>query len=572
MHDFVIRDARVIDGTGRDAFAADVAIKDHKVVDIGSIASRGTREIHAAGRYLMPGWVDIHTHYDGQALWDPYLSPSGWHGVTTAIMGNCGVGFAPLRSEQREWAIELMEGVEDIPGAVLREGVRFTWEDFPGYLDALDQLPHAMDIGAQVPHAAVRVYVMGDRGRRREKASSEDLASMSQVVKQAIEAGALGFSSSRALVHRSSKGEAVPSLDVSGDEYRAIAQGLAEAGKGVIQMISDFADLESEFAIMKDAAKLSGRPLSFTLLEQGQYPDRWRDILKRVEAAQADGLNMRAQVSCRPIGLMLGLQCSMSPFMYAKAYLDLAHLDLPQRVQALRQPSVKAAILADQPKPETLRLQRLTLAHDRHFPLHDQFTYEPAPNESVAALAKAEGRDPREFMYDYMLRQEGKQLFYFPLHNYEHGDLESVRTMMTHPFSLLGLGDGGAHNGYICDSSFPTFLITHWARDRQRGKRLRLEDLVKAQTHTNAVAIGLNDRGVIAPGMKADLNLVDFDRLRLTMPEQVCDLPGGGRRFVQRSEGYDYTWVNGVVAYEEGQATGEMPGRLIRGAQGFNKY
>jgi N-acyl-D-aspartate/D-glutamate deacylase len=323
---------------------------------------------------------------------------------------------------------------------------------------------------------------------------------------------------------------------------------------------------------MKDAAKLSGRPLSFTLLEQGQYPDRWRDILKRVEAAQADGLNMRAQVSCRPIGLMLGLQCSMSPFMYAKAYLDLAHLDLPQRVQALRQASVKAAILADQPKPETLRLQRLTLAHDRHFPLHDQFTYEPAPNESVAALAKAEGRDPREFMYDYMLRHEGKQLFYFPLHNYEHGDLESVRTMMTHPFCLLGLGDGGAHNGYICDSSFPTFLITHWARDRQRGKRLRLEDLVKAQTYTNAVAIGLDDRGVIAPGMKADLNLVDFDRLRLTMPKQVCDLPGGGRRFVQRSEGYDYTWVNGVVAYEEGQATGEMPGRLIRGAQGFNKY
>ncbi|MBU6284497.1 MAG: amidohydrolase family protein [Proteobacteria bacterium] len=570
MHDLIIRDAKVIDGTGRAAFAADVGISNQKIVEIGSISSRSTREINAAGRYLMPGWIDIHTHYDGQALWDPYLSPSGWHGVTTAIMGNCGVGFAPLRSEQREWAIELMEGVEDIPGAVLREGVPFTWEDFPGYLNALDNLPHAMDIGTQVPHAAVRVYVMGERGRRREKATPEDLASMKLVVKEALQAGALGFSSSRAMVHRSSKGESVPSLDVSGDEYCAIAQGLAEAGKGVIQMISDFADLEAEFGIMKDAARASGRPFSFTLLEQGQYPDRWRDILKRVEAAQADGLNMRAQVSCRPIGLMLGLQCSMSPFMYAKAYLDLAHLELPERVQALRQASVKAAILADQPKPETLRLQRLTLAHERHFPLHEQFTYEPKPNESVAALAQAEGRDPREFMYDYMLRHGGKQLFYFPLHNYEHGDLESVRTMMTHPFTLLGLGDGGAHNGYICDSSFPTFLITHWARDRQRGDRLRLEDLVRAQTYNNANALGLGDRGLIAVGMKADLNIVDFEGLRLTMPEQVSDLPGGGRRFIQRSEGYDYTLVSGAVVYEQGQATGAMPGRLIRGAQSLS--
>ncbi|MBM3338931.1 MAG: amidohydrolase family protein [Betaproteobacteria bacterium] len=567
MHDLVIRDARVVDGSGRAAFDADVGISGSTIMEIGSIKSAAKREIRASGRYLMPGWVDIHTHYDGQALWDPYLSPSGWHGVTTAIMGNCGVGFAPLREIQRDWAIELMEGVEDIPGAVLREGVRFTWEDFPGYLDALDQVPHAMDIGTQVPHAAVRVYVMGDRGRRREKASSEDLQTMKLVVKQAIEAGALGFSSSRALVHKSSRGEAVPSLDVSGDEYRAIAYGLAEAGKGVVQMISDFSDLHSEFGIMKDAAAISGRPLSFTLLEQGQYPDRWREILGMVGQAQAQGLNMRAQVASRPIGLMLGLQCSMSPFMNAQAYRALAHLDLPQRVAALRDPTVKAAILADTPTPDTLRLQRLCLAHDRHFPLHEHFTYEPEPSESVAALAQAEARDPREFMYDFMLKNEGKQLFYFPLHNYEHGDLESVRTMMTHPYSLLGLGDGGAHNGYICDSSFPTFLITHWARDRKRGAQLRLEDLVRAQSYNNAQALGLRDRGLIATGMKADLNLVDFERLRLTMPEQVSDLPGGGRRFIQRSEGYDYTLVSGVMVYEHGQATGAMPGRLIRGAR-----
>jgi N-acyl-D-aspartate/D-glutamate deacylase len=569
MHDLVIRDAAVVDGSGRESFNADVGITGSKIVAIGAIREGGRREISAAGRYLMPGWVDIHTHYDGQALWDPYLSPSGWHGVTTAIMGNCGVGFAPLREHQREWAIELMEGVEDIPGAVLREGVPFNWEDFPGYLNALDQVPHAMDIGTQVPHAAVRVYVMGDRGRRRERAGSNDLLSMKLVVKQALEAGALGFSSSRAMVHQSSRGEAVPSLDVSGEEYAAIAKGLAEAGKGVIQMISDFTDLETEFGIMKNATAISGRPLSFTLLEQGQYPERWQAILAMIEKAQAEGLNMRAQVACRPIGLMLGLQCSMSPFMNAKGYRALAHLDLPERVRALRDPEVKAAILADIPTPDTLRLQRLCLAHDRHYPMDEHFSYEPEPSASIAAMARGQARDPREFMYDYMLRKDGKQLFYFPLHNYEYGDLESVRAMMTHPYVLLGLGDGGAHNGYICDASFPTFLITHWARDRRRGDRLRLEDLVRAQTYNNASALGLQDRGMIAVGMKADLNIIDFNRLGLTMPEQVSDLPGGGRRFIQRSEGYDYTLVSGTVVYEQGQATGAMPGRLIRGAQGL---
>ena len=565
--DLVIRNATLVDGSGAPPVAADVAVAGGRIAAVGKVEAAGRREVDAGGHVVAPGWVDIHTHYDGQATWDPYLSPSCWHGVTTAVMGNCGVGFAPVRDVQRDWAIELMEGVEDIPGAVLHEGVQWTWETFPQYLDALEKKPHAIDVAAQVPHGAVRVYVMGDRGRRREKATGEELSAMAGIVRDAIRAGALGFSSSRAMVHKSSKGESIPSLDVPAAEYKAIAAGVREAGTGVLQMISDFEDLDAEFALMRDAAREAGRPLSFTLLQNDRFPGRWREILRRVAAARAEGVDMKAQVACRPIGLMLGLQCTMSPFMFASAYQAIAMLPLAERVARLRDPAVRAAILADNPDPGTPRLEQITRAHHKHFPLDEGFSYEPDPADSMAARAERAGVPVREYVYDFMLRDEGRQLMYCPLYNYADGDLEAVREMMADPNSLLGLGDGGAHNGYICDSSYPTFLISHWTRDRTRGGRLPLEWLVRRQTRANALAMGLSDRGLVAPGMKADLNVIDLGRLRASMPTVVNDLPAGGRRFVQRAEGYRMTIVSGVPVFEEGEPTGAMPGALVRGAR-----
>ncbi len=564
MHDLVIRGGTIVDGTGAKATSGDIGISAGRIAEVGKVGA-GKREIDAAGLMVAPGWVDIHTHYDGQATWDPLMTPSSWHGVTTAIMGNCGVGFAPAHTSQRQWMIELMEGVEDIPEAVLAEGVRWEWESFPEYLDALERMPRAMDLGAQIPHGALRVFVMGERGAGREVATEDDIARMASIAKEAVEAGAFGFTSSRTIVHRTSKGQPVPSLGAASHELQSIARAVGETGKGVLQLISDFDELDDEFTLIRDVATSGGRPLSFTLLQHDFAHERWREVLRRVSAARAEGLDIKAQVACRAIGMVHGLECSMHPFFLCPSYLEIAKLPIAERVQRMRDPALRARILQEwQTPPGNRRLDSITQKLDRYFPIGANSEYEPRREDSVAGIAASKGLRPEEVAYDLLLEEEGRRKFYFPLYNYTSSDLSVVHEMMSHPAALLGLGDAGAHCGYICDASYPTYLIKHWARDRTRGPKFALETLVEMQTRRNARAVGLTDRGALLPGMKADLNLIDFAKLDLSTPQMVHDLPAGGRRLVQQASGYEATIVSGEVVMERGKATGALPGRLVR--------
>ena len=564
MHDLVIRGGTLVDGTGAPSFSGDLGISDGRVAEVGKVGA-GRREIDAGGLLVAPGWVDIHTHYDGQATWDPYMTPSSWHGVTTAIMGNCGVGFAPARTSQRQWMIELMEGVEDIPEAVLSEGVQWDWESFPQYLDALAKMPRAMDLGAQIPHGALRVFVMGERGAGREVATDADVAQMAALAKEAVAAGAFGFTSSRTIVHRTSKGQAVPSLGAASRELQAIGRAVGETGKGVMQLISDFDELDSEFELLRDVAVSSGRPLSFTLLQHDFAPERWREVMRRVSAARATGLDIKAQVACRAIGMVHGLECSMHPFFLCPSYVEIAKLPIAERVRRMRDPALRTKILAEwKIPPGNRRLDSITQHLHKYFPIGADSEYEPRAEDSIAGRAKAAGQLPEVVAYDLVLEEEGMRKFYFPLYNYLSSDLSIVHEMMSHPATLLGLGDAGAHCGYICDASYPTYLIKHWARDRTRGPKFGLEWLVEAQTRRNARAMGLKDRGTLEPGMKADINLIDFQKLGLSTPTMTYDLPAGGRRLVQHASGYEATIVSGEVVTQRGKATGALPGRLVR--------
>ena len=567
MHDLVIRGGTLVDGTGAPRVTADVGIDGGRITAVGRVETRGRREIAADGLVVAPGWVDIHTHYDGQATWDPDLTPSSWHGVTTAVMGNCGVGFAPARPDQRAWMIELMEGVEDIPGVVLEEGIRWSWESFPQYLDALDRMPRAIDVGAQLAHGPLRVYTMGERGARREPATADDLATMARLAEEAVRAGALGFSTSRTIVHQTRRGDAVPSLGVASAELQAIARGLRAADAGVVQLISDFEDVEAEFQLVRDVARAGGRPLSFTLLQTDFFPEKWRDVLGRVERARADGLDIKVQVACRAIGMLLGFDCSMHPFINRPSYRAIAELPHAARVTRLRDPAVRRAILGETPESLTRRLDHITQSFYKLFPFGDPPDYEPAPEQSIAASAARAGRPAQDVAYDLLLEDGGTRMLYFPMYNYTSGDFSALHTMMTHPAAIPGLGDAGAHCSYICDASYPTYLVAHWARDRTRGPKLSLEALVRAQARDAALAAGLRDRGVLAPGMKADLNVFDFARLGIAKPRIVRDLPAGGRRLVQDATGYVATVVAGAVIRQDGEATGAMPGRLVRGGQ-----
>ncbi len=566
MHDLLIRGGTIIDGTGAESYTGDIAIKDGRIAETGKITGSATRTVDASGLLVAPGWVDIHTHYDGQASWDPLMTPSSWHGVTTAVMGNCGVGFAPAHPHQRQWMLELMEGVEDIPGAVLEEGVKWEWESFPQYLDAVDKTPRIMDLGAQIPHAAVRVFVMGERGARREEATADDIAKMAAVVKESIVAGALGFTTSRTFVHRTSRGEQTPTFGVASNELTSISRAVGETGKGVLQMISDFDDIDAEFNILRDCAKASGRPLSFTLLQRDHTPDKWRAVMQRVAGAREQGLDIKAQVACRPIGMVHGLECSMNPFFLTPGYATVAHLPLAERVLRLADPALRARLIREAATPpENWRLASITRDFHKLYPLgRDHANYEPRFEDSVAGIAQATGRAPEEVAYDLMLEDGGKKKFYFPLYNYTDNNLDVVREMLSNPATLLGLGDAGAHCGYICDASYPTYLITHWSRDRERGPKLGLEFLVHAQTQRNARGLGLTDRGALLPGMKADINLIDYARLNLEAPQMTYDLPAGGRRLVQHATGYEATFVAGELVMERGKATGALPGRLVR--------
>ncbi|MCH2171366.1 amidohydrolase family protein [Myxococcota bacterium] len=567
--DLVIRGGEVIDGTGAAPRRADVAIQGDRIQAVGRVPERGRREIDADGLMVSPGFVDIHTHYDGQVSWDSLLTPSCWHGVTTVVMGNCGVGFAPVRPDTYDWLIALMEGVEDIPGAILSEGIDWSWESFPEYLDAIERTPHAIDFGAQLPHAALRAYVMGERGSdHTTAASSEEIRQMGALAREAVRAGALGFTTSRTINHRASDGRLTPTLTAAFEELAGIARGLREAGAGVIELVADFEDLETEFAMLRAVAAESGRLMSISVLQDIEDPEGWRRLLELIGAACTDGISMRGQVSPRPVGAMMSLDSWLHPFMGVPAFREVAELSDPERNARLRDAGVRQRILeqhAAEQGPEHVE-NTVINGFEYIFSLGDPPQYEPAPEDSIAERARRAGVDPAALAYDLLLENEARGQLYLPIKNYAHLDGEATREMLLDPHTVPGLGDGGAHCTFISDASFPTSLITHWGRDRTRGDRLPIEWLVKRQTRDTAEMVGLNDRGVVAPGFKADLNLIDFDVLKLRPPELVHDLPAGGKRLVQRADGYRATLVSGRVAFENGESTGEMPGRLVRGA------
>jgi N-acyl-D-aspartate/D-glutamate deacylase len=561
--DLVIRGGEVVDGTGAPAVTGDVGVKDGRIAAVGKIAAAGAEELDAKGLIVAPGFVDIHTHYDGQATWDERMQPSSWHGVTTAVMGNCGVGFAPCRPEDHDRLVRLMEGVEDIPFPVLSQGLPWNWESYPDYLDALSVRRFDIDIGAQLPHAALRVHVMGERGANREPATAADIAAMARIAEQAMRAGALGFSTSRTLNHRTSDGQPTPTLTAGEDELTGIALGLKAANAGVLQVVSDFRDPEEEFAMLRRMVEASGRPLSFSLA-QGGNGHAYKRLLAVLSDATRDGLPMRAQVAVRPIGVLFGLELTMNPFSFHPTYRTMAKAPLAERVARLSDPAVRAQLLSEEPEGKA---RAMVAAFDRMQLMGDVPDYEPTRETAIAAIAAQRGVSPEEVALDHMLTNGGRGMIYSPHLNYVDFNLDPAHTMLTHPDTVPGLSDGGAHVGMICDGSFPTTLVTHWTRDRTRGARIPLEQVIKMQSADTAATLGLHDRGVLKPGLRADINLIDHGRLQLKAPEVVYDLPAGGRRLVQKAEGYVATIAAGQVTYRDGEPTGALPGRLLRGAQ-----
>jgi N-acyl-D-aspartate/D-glutamate deacylase len=571
MHDLVIRGGTVVDGTGGPSRTADVAVDDGIITAVGDLKNPAARRtIEADGLLVTPGVVDVHTHYDGQVTWDPLVTPSSWHGVTTIVMGNCGVGFAPVRPGSQEWLVQLMEGVEDIPGTALTEGITWGWESFPEYLTALEGMGRVVDVGTQVPHGAVRAYVMGERGSRNEPATPEDIAAMAALVKEGIAAGALGFSTSRTIVHRAVDGEPVPGTFAAEDEIFGIGQALKSLGAGVFELApagamgEDLAAPEREVALMRRLSAAIGRPISFALLQVDAAPDQWRDILRLAAEANAEGADLRPQVAGRALNILLGFQ-TIHPFSKRPTYAALADLPLAERIQHLRKDEVRRAILSETIPDDPLMAMIGGQSTSHMFPLGEPPDYEPTPDKSVAAIARREGRPEEEVLYDLLLRHDGRELVLFTLGGYSHGSLDDMKEMLQHPNSALGLSDGGAHCGVICDASAPTYMLSHWARDRANG--LPLEFVVKKMTRDTAHLYGLDDRGVLAPGFKADLNLVDHEHLNLRLPEMVHDLPAGARRLIQRADGWKATICSGEVTFEDGEHTDARPGRLIRGGQ-----
>lgn len=572
MLDILIRNATLADGTGAPVRKADIAIVDGRIADVGHIDAPAKRVIDAKGLLVTPGFVDIHTHYDGQASWDSMLAPSSLHGVTSIAMGNCGVGFAPARPDRHDWLIALLEGVEDIPGTALAEGLTWDWESFPDYLDALERRQFAMDLGAHIPHAALRTYVMGDRGAdHREHPDSHEIARMADLVREALEAGALGFSTSRTIVHRTSKGDNIGTLEAGEAELLAIADVLRTSGKGVIQLISDtYLTADDEFAdkeldLIEKMARRSGRPLSFTLQQPDEAPERYRHILARVERMVADGLDVKCQVAPRPIGVLQGLGATLNPFLFCPEWRRIEQLPLAEKCAELQRPEVREILLQQHAETFPEGFGRL-IAHgfDRMFRMTSPVDYEPAATDSIAAEAEARGLSPAEYLLDVLQEENGQRLIYMPLINYAHGSLDAVHDMLTASHTLYGLSDGGAHCGTICDASFPVSTLAIWTRGNRAGRRIALEELVHGLTQRNALHMGWTDRGVVAPGKRADLNLIDMDRLSVSPPRMVHDLPAGGGRLMQEPEGLLLTICNGVITFENGEATGEFPGRLLR--------
>jgi N-acyl-D-amino-acid deacylase len=568
MHDIVIRGGTIVDGTGDASFTGDVAIEGGRIAAVGGKLGPAKREISADGLLVTPGWVDVHTHYDGQAMWDPLLAPSCWHGVTTALFGNCGVGFAPVKKHHRGELMDLMEGVEEIPNPVLAAGLTWEWESFPEFMDALERRPRAIDIGAQAAHLPLRVYVMGDRAVRRETATPDDVAEMRRLTIEALRSGAFGFTTSRTDSHKTPAGELVASRDADADELIGIGSALGAVGMGAFGMNSDFDDEEYELAWMTKLARQTGRPVWYLLTDRYEDPQRWRRLLKATHAARAEGLSFTAQIAGRPIGVMMGIGTALNPFTVRPSYKKLESLPIAEQRARLRDPQLRRQILSEAPSAaDVAKLaqfrQAVTSKWDRFYVMGNPPDYEPAPEKSVAAIAARENRPPDEVAYDYITGAEGQYL-YFPVVNYVVGDHEPIREMLNDPACLLGLSDGGAHCTSIVDAGVPTFMLMHWGRDRSRGPRLPLELLVKRQTSETSDFFGLSDRGRLAPGMRADVNVIDFKNLTVQKPELVHDMPAGGRRFVQRVEGYETTLVAGTPIFERGEHTGALPGKLVR--------
>lgn len=568
MFDLVIRNGLLVDGTGCAPRTADVAVERGQIVEVGTVGQSGREEIEARGLLVTPGWVDVHTHYDAQVTWDAHLTPSAWHGVTSVVMGSCGVGFAPARPDRHDWLIDLMEGVEDIPGAAMHEGLTWGWEHFPEYLDRID-LPRAVDFAAQVPHGAVRGYVMGERGARNEPATADDIARMAAIVEDGVRAGAVGFSTSRTLLHKAASGELVPGTFADRDELWGLGRALQRAGGGVFQMAGEHTDMLRELEWMTALSADIGRPVSFNLQQVDHAPELWREVLGALEQAAARGSRVRAQIAGRPQGVLMNWAATANPFVACPAFNEVKFWssgveDLRAR---LRDPAVRARVVADTPIPLGPFEDFVTRAFHKMYPMAAEPVYEPRPDESVAAIAARSGVSPAAVAYDALMEADGTGFLYLPLFNYTHGDFRVIEALLDSPWTVLGLGDGGAHCGAICDASIPTFMLSHWVRDRTRGRRWPLEAMVRRLARDPARLFALNDRGVVAPGYRADLNVIDFDRLGLDRPQVTYDLPAGGRRLTQRARGYVATVVAGEVTWRDGQPTGALPGRLVRGAR-----
>jgi len=570
QYDLVVRNGTVIDGTGAEPREADVAVQDGRIAAVGRVERAGRQEIDAKGLAVTPGFVDIHTHYDGQVTWDDRFSPSSGHGVTTVLMGNCGVGFAPCRPQDRDTLMKVMEGVEDIPELVMREGVPWNWQSFPDYLEALSNRHCDIDFATQVPHAPLRVFVMGKRGVDREPANASDMAEMAALVEEGLDAGALGFSTSRSLFHRTPDGALTPTITAGEEELAAIARGMRRVGKGVIQLLDDFADTTAEgateFAMLRRLVELSGRPLSFTLLDISLYPGRWQTLLKEIERAHRDGLPIRGQVAARPVAVLYGLELSFHPFSTCPSYREVEDLPLDAKLARLRDPAMKAKLLAEQPTYRNPQMLAFMRSAANMFVLGDPPDYTPPAERRLDARAARLGITPLELAYDLLVSGDGRTILFHPGANYTDGSDANMASMLRHEHTVMALGDGGAHYGLICDASYTTHALTYWTRDR-KGEHWPLPWAIRQLTDVPARAVGLGDRGRLAPGFKADLNVIDLDRLKVSAPRPVRSLPGGGRRLEQKAEGYRATIVNGEVTYRDGNFSGARPGRLVRGAR-----
>lgn len=568
----VITGANLVDGTGEPAQVADVAFSNGRITEVGEPGSISTahahRVVNADGRLLTPGWVDVHTHYDAQATWDPWLTPSSWHGVTTVVMGNCGVGFAPAAPDRHEWLIDLMEGVEDIPGSAMVEGITWEWSSFPEYLDALERKPHVLNIGAQIGHGALRAFVMGDRGAANEPATPDDITKMSALTQEALQAGALGFSTSRTPLHRSKQGVLVPGTNASPDELWGIADAMKRVGHGIFQFSPEHSRIPvDEWPWMQELANRTGATVSVNLNQLDDGTEIWRKTVELLDEANRTGQRIVAQVAGRSIGILMCLEGSIHPLLAHPAYHEVAHLAFAERVVALNEPVRKSRFVCEVPTDNFYQALVTNSLHRMYCVTSANIDYEPDPSHSIAAISTATGVPAMQIILDQLISNGGRGMIYSPFFNYTTGDLSMSYELLQHPQTRNGLSDAGAHCGAICDGGMPTFMLTHWARDRTRGPRLSLEHMVRRQTRHTAELHGLFDRGLVRPGYRADLNLIDFDALSFNMPEMAYDLPANGRRLVQTANGYEATFVGGVQTVANDSFTGELPGTLIRGPQ-----